>query len=308
MADEKIPIELSLKYRPRTFKEIVGQPDAVKTLVEMGRNGKIPHALLFTGPSGCGKTSLARVVARALKCEEVHEYNSADCRGIDEIRGLSARVGAKPMSGPVRVWIIDEAHGLTPDAQNAFLKTLEEPPDHAFFFLCTTDPQKLKATIKSRCTEIKVKLLSAGDMAALVNRVAAAEGITVEAAVVEKIAAVADGHARNALVLLHSVVGIQGQEARLNAIEANDVRTAGFDIARALMKPGTKWPEVADLLKKCGDEPEGVRRVILGYANTTLLNSGNPRAALIIEYFRDPLYDVLGPGLTAICFAIVTGK
>src|SRR5690606_3369465 len=110
--------------------------------------GDIPHAMLFTGPSGCGKTTLARILRVKLRCSDndFQEINAADFRGIDSIRSMRQQVGAAPLGGDSRIWLIDEAHSMTADAQNAFLKLLEDTPRHVYFFLATTDPQKLKKT------------------------------------------------------------------------------------------------------------------------------------------------------------------
>jgi DNA polymerase-3 subunit gamma/tau len=164
--------EFHLSQRPTTFGEVVGQPRAVAQLTQMGRDDRRPHLLLFVGPSGCGKTTLARIVRRKLRCGEADfmEVNAANNRGIDMVRDIEQRIGLAPIDGDCRVWLIDEAHALTPDAQGAFLKILEEPPSHVYFMLATTDPQKLKPTIRTRATEIVVYPVPPDDLAGLCLR------------------------------------------------------------------------------------------------------------------------------------------
>src|SRR3954470_3182408 len=162
------------QYRPRTFDEVVGQEHVVRTLQSAVASGRIAHAYLFSGPRGTGKTSLAKILAKALNCVNgptptpdgtcerclaIHEARSLDVieldaashRGIDDIREIRERVALHPVEGRYKVYILDEAHSLTADASNALLKTLEEPPEHVVFVLCTTESAKLLPTIRSRC-------------------------------------------------------------------------------------------------------------------------------------------------------------
>src|SRR3990167_6293665 len=145
-----------LKYRPQTVEEL----DLVKVrdrLSGIVKTGKFGHAYLFSGPRGVGKTSAARIVARLTGAEgtDVIEMDGASNRGIDDVRELREKVGLTPLSGKRKAYIIDEVHMLTTEAFNALLKTLEEPPAHVIFFLCTTEPQKLPKTVVSRCVEVK---------------------------------------------------------------------------------------------------------------------------------------------------------
>lgn len=301
-------MELYKKHRPDSLEKVIGQPQAVAMLAKFEKRGQVPHALLFTGPSGCGKTTFARIVSTLVRCDpnDLVEYNSADFRGIDTIREIRTVMGRKSMrAGGTRVWIMDELHQLRADAQNALLKILEDPEDHAYFMLATTDPAKLIRTIRTRCTEIKVKLLDTSGLSRLLSRVCKKEKIKISDEVRDKIIEVSDGSARKALVVLEQVGFLEDENEQLESIEAADAEKKGIDIARALLGYKT-WKHLQPLLRDLEEEPETVRRVILRYANAVLLKSGMKRACDMIEYFATPFFDAdTGKALlTATCYQL----
>lgn len=300
------------KYRPKSFKEVVGQPEAVRIL-QTKLKGDFPHAVLFTGPSGCGKTTLARILREKLNCSDsdFSEINAADTRGIEDIRNIATRMRLSPMSKDgCRVWIIDECHQLTSDAQSALLKMLEDTPSHVYFMLATTDPQKLKQTIKTRCTEIKVRPLSPTELQELTKRVCENEGLSLADEVVDKVCNFAEGSARKALVLLDAIVEIKDTEEQLDALEKSEAKSESIELCRVLFNPKAGWKDVAQLLSKLEAEPEQLRHAVLGYASAILLKSGGKmleRAAHVIKVFQYNFYDSKKPGLILACYEVMEG-
>ncbi|HUU89546.1 MAG TPA: AAA family ATPase [Candidatus Glassbacteria bacterium] len=307
--------ELYKKYRPKTLDQVIGQDACVRSLQTMIKKKTIPHTILFSGPSGCGKTTLARILRKELKCSKTDfsEMNCADVRGIDEVRKIRRVMHLAPIGGDVRIWLVDEAHKLTNDAQNAFLKMLEDTPDHVYFMLATTDPNKLKNTIRTRSSEVKVKNLNAADMTSLLNDICKKEKKKTPNKVIVKIVEIAEGSARKALVLLHQVIDMDSTEDMLDTIEKTTHEVAVFALAKILMNPHVKWKPVAKILldlKEQDTDAEGIRYMVMGYAQSALLkNWGSPdRAYNILESFRDHFYDSKFAGVTAACYEVVMGQ
>lgn len=293
-------MELYRKYRPQDFNEISGQESAVRMLEGFLQNSSVPHSLLFVGPSGVGKTTLARIVARKLEAE-VHEYNVADFRGIDTIREIRDRVQMPPLLKRCRCIILDEAHKLTSDSQNALLKLLEDCPEHSYFILCSTQPDRLITTVLNRCVVVRLSELADESLAALLRRVARREGKALDPETEKAIISNSRGSGRKALVLLEQYFA--GGELR--DIETTETTVA--DLCRALIKRAT-WPEVVELVQNLEDEdPETVRRVVLAYAAKAIQSRHMPTAArayLIIAAFSR-WFSFTKPHLYAACFEVL---
>ncbi|MGH7763880.1 MAG: DNA polymerase III subunit gamma/tau [Candidatus Dormibacteraceae bacterium] len=219
------------KYRSQTFADLVGQDAASRALQGAIISGRVAHAYLFSGSRGTGKTSAARLLAKALdcsgrprdsaepcnKCEscvemtagsalDLIEIDAASNRGIDDVRDLREKVNLTPARGPYKVYIIDEAHGLTPDAFNALLKTLEEPPPHAVFVMCTTDAQKMPLTVVGRCQHFVFRRHSEEQIVSRLTHIAKAEGVNVDPDAMQLIARTAQGSMRDAVGLMDQLV------------------------------------------------------------------------------------------------------
>lgn len=244
-------VALYRQWRPQDFDALVGQKAVKTTLKNALVSGKIAHAYLFSGPRGTGKTSMARILAKALNCEQgptaepcgqcgncqrivqgtsldVIEIDAASNTSVDNIRDLREQVAFTPAESRYKVYIIDEVHMLSTGAFNALLKTLEEPPAHAVFILATTDPQKVPATIQSRCQRFEFRRVTVDEIAEHLAMVAAGSGIEADADALRLIAIQAEGGMRDALSLLdqcgvmakrvtvatvREVLGIVGREA-----------------------------------------------------------------------------------------------
>ncbi len=304
-------MELHLKLRPKSLKTVKGQPEAVKVLEAMFRTRKVKHCILLTGPSGCGKTTLARIIAKFLECSkfDFKEINCSDQSGIDTIRQIRDRVSIRPIQGKAKVYYLDEVQRLTSDAQEAALKTLEEPPAFAYFILATTDPRKLKETIRTRCTEVKLKAMTTGAAKEVLQSAAEKEGIVLTEELTDLIIEKAQGSARKALVLLEQVMDIEDPEERLTAIQNADEKRDAVELCRVLCNPRAKWPEVAKVLQGIKEEdPEGIRRLVLSWFTSVLLKGGKleTRAANVLDYFQDEWLTGCGrAGLVHACYKVI---
>lgn len=222
-------MSLYLKYRPQNFKSMVGQSHIVTTLKNALKHESLTHAYLFSGPRGTGKTSLARIVAKSLNCTNLEEgtepceqcesceaiikarlvdlieIDAASNRGIDEIRELREKILFAPTQGKAKIYIIDEVHMLTKEAFNALLKTLEEPPAHAYFILATTEVHKIPETIISRCQQFSFKRITKEDIVTRLQEIAAEEKVQAEPDALDLIAKMSSGGLRDAIGLFEQM-------------------------------------------------------------------------------------------------------
>ena len=233
---------LSLKYRPQNFLEVVGQEHVTQTLVNAFKKDRVGQGYIFTGPRGVGKTTTARILAKGLNCKdskdgnpcnkcnichEITEYRNLDVleidgasnRGIEEIRNLRELIKFTPMNSSYKIFIIDEVHMLTNQAFNALLRTLEEPPSHGKFIMCTTDIHKVPDTIISRCQRFDFNRISINDIKESINTILLKEKLESDVESVEAIATKSEGSIRDALSILDQVIAFSDSKINFKDVE-----------------------------------------------------------------------------------------
>ena len=226
------------KWRSQTLDELIGQRTVVRTLTNALADNRVAHAYLFTGPRGTGKTSTARILAKAVNCVgtgsqkpcnecslcvgitegsclDLLEIDAASNTSVEDVRALRDKIYFSPNEGRFKVYIIDEVHMLSKSAFNALLKTLEEPPEHAIFILATTEPQKIPATVLSRCQRFDFRRVSLPDIVQHLQYIATEEGVQIEAGALDLVARQAGGSVRDALSLLDQLISYEGKEITL---------------------------------------------------------------------------------------------
>ena len=306
-------VELYKKHRPQTLNRVIGQESAVKTLQAHLAKNTLPHTILFSGFSGCGKTSLARILKTELDCSDndFHEVNCADLRGIDDARDIIRHMGFAPVGGKCRIWLLDECHQSTLAWFNSMLKALEDTPEHVYFFLCTTDPQKLPKTIKTRCTEIKLNSISINDLTLLVKKVAKKEEKEIPEDIVDQIAAKADGSARMALVLLDKICNLPDDQMEAAVHSTEGDRETVIRLCRTLLSTSgvNGMQKCCKLLKKIQEEPESIRYAVLGYMTKVMLSGKDmDKCYIVIDAFKDNFYDSKRAGLLHACYDVMLGE
>jgi len=285
------------KYRPQTFKDVVGQQAITNTLLNAIESNHLAQALLFTGPRGVGKTTCARILARKINQEgyddpyedfafNVFELDAASNNSVDDIRNLIDQVRIPPQTGKFKVYIIDEVHMLSQAAFNAFLKTLEEPPRHAIFILATTEKHKIIPTILSRCQIFDFKRITVKDAKNHLAEVAASQNITFEDDALHIIAQKADGAMRDALSIFDRVVSFCGSNLTRQAVTENlNVLDFEYYVKVTDLILENKIPELLlaynDILAKGFDGHHFVSGLASHFRD--LLVSKNPATLILLE-------------------------
>lgn len=305
---EKTFVPLVQKYRPTNFDEVIGQESAVKSLKALFERdkGALPHGFFFYGPYGVGKSTLGFIIRKLLEChdQDFIFYDAAKLSTKDAIIEAVSRCNFRPLGGPTKVYLIDECHNMSKKAQETLLTSVEHPPSHAYFIFCTTEPEKMIPTIRSRCMEFKLRHVDRRKLFTYLQELCKKEGVDdYPEKVLKQIAHCAEGSVRNAVKMLDQVIDIEDDDEAFEAVaEASLGSSEVKELCQLLMSSGTRWDQIAKVFKGIDEEPEKIRYALLGYFGAVLLNKGDQRICDMITVLSEPcMYSGRG-GLTGLLY------
>lgn len=288
---------LPVRLRPKTLEEVIGQDAVVKSLAKQLSGNSVPHAYLFTGPSGVGKTTLARILAKQSDCDDqnILEVDAATNSGVDNMRTVTQMAQYRGIgTRPNKFIIVDEAHALSRATFQSLLLSIEEPPPHVFWALCTTESDKIPTTIKTRCAAYDLKPVDWEVLQEYLVSIVSQENLEVSEELCGLISRRADGSVRQAVQWLSMVSGVTDKAEINEILETAEDNVEAIDIAKALVTGrGITWKAMVQKVQSLGKtNPESVRIVVVNYIGACLLRTENEKEVTrllnILQTFSTP--------------------
>lgn len=280
-------MSLITKHRPKKFADVIGQDAAVRSLEKAISTN---HTFLITGPSGVGKTTLARIAAKVAGANhgDILKHNGVVHTGVEDMRGLLETIAYRPNYGEASAIIVDEFHGLSKQAMNAVLDCTEEPPEWLYWFICTTEPTKVPAPIKTRSVHIGLKPVRDGVMKPWLKDIAKADKLNTK--FVDLCVENSGGSPRQALVNLAAVQGAKSEDEANELLANAEESKEGIDLVKLLTKGGS-FKDAQNIIRRIKDtnqNPESIRILIVRYLTAVALNTGSGKHLAVLEEFTKP--------------------
>lgn len=307
--------DLCVRYKPHTFDEVVGQKAIVKSVRSAVKTKNSSKCYLFHGESGCGKSTMAFIMALALNCDNLDkngnpccscsrcksimsgnmpdykEINAAEAAGIDQARAIIEELKLNPMFGKVKIYVFNEAHGMSSKAQDALLQDMDKMPEGAYIILTSTEPKKIRKPLINRCESYNFKILDRQEISSLIDFVLTLEGKITSNKIKNKIIKKSELRPRNALKLLQVVIniGVSDEDSLLKALEEEDEEHTNIvNLCRAIQNGRYKWEEIMSIYKKIGMDPSSVYVILGSWFKSTLEKTTgrniSPKSRLVKTY------------------------